>query len=240
MKREPWVLAFAMVFPTVMAWLYFVVVSPAVGMDAAPNPMLQALYGAGKVAQFVLPLVWLALVDRSRLRFARTGSSGIGVSIAFGLAVAASILVLYYGVLAGSSALSDTPARIRSKLNDFGTNTPLSFWALALVLSLVHSALEEYYWRWFVFGRLRHWLPVGAAVVLSGIAFMGHHVLVLHVYFPGRFWSIVAPFSLGIAFGGMAWAAIYQATGSLVGPWLSHVLVDLAIMTVGYQLVFGL
>jgi membrane protease YdiL (CAAX protease family) len=109
---------------------------------------------------------------------------------------------------------------------------------MAAFIAVAHAALEEYYWRWFVFGRLRRHLAVGAAAVLSGLAFMGHHVLVLAVYFPGRFWGAAVPLSLAIAVGGVVWAWLYHRSGSLLGPWLSHVLVDAAIMLIGYDLMF--
>ena len=60
--------------------------------------------------------------------------------------------------------------------------------------------------------------------------------IVLGVFFPGRFWTAAAPLSLCVAVGGAAWAAVYQRSGSLLGPWLSHLIVDAAIMAVGYDL----
>ena len=42
----------------------------------------------------------------------------------------------------------------------------------------------------------------------------------------------------GVATGGAVWAWLYERTGSLWAAWLSHLLVDTAIMAVGYDLVF--
>jgi membrane protease YdiL (CAAX protease family) len=42
--------------------------------------------------------------------------------------------------------------------------------------------------------------------------------------------------SLGVAVGGAVWARLYDRSGSLLGPWLSHLLVDAAIFFVGYEL----
>jgi membrane protease YdiL (CAAX protease family) len=68
---------------------------------------------------------------------------------------------------------------------------------------------------------------------------MGHHVVILGGFFPGHFWEIVLPFSLAIAVGGVVWAWMYERSGSLLGPWLSHLIVDVALMAVGYRLAFG-
>jgi membrane protease YdiL (CAAX protease family) len=67
---------------------------------------------------------------------------------------------------------------------------------------------------------------------------MAHHVVVLAVYFPGRFFTAALPLSLGIAIGGMFWCWLYERTGSIIATWVSHFLIDGAIMIVGYDLAF--
>ena len=64
---------------------------------------------------------------------------------------------------------------------------------------------------------------------------MAHHVLVLATFFG---WSSPATyvFSLAIAIGGAYWAWLYARSGSLYGPWLSHLLVDAGIFLIGYDL----
>lgn len=238
MKGEPLVLAIAMVLPTVTAWVYFIVLSPTVAAESQPNPYLQTAYACSKVIQFGLPVAWMWFAERSALRFRKPDRQGIRIGVAFGLAAAAFALGLYYGVLRDLPLFRDTPARLRSKVAEFGLSTPAGYVALAAFIAVAHAALEEYYWRWFVFGRLRRFVPFGVAAVVAGLAFMGHHVLVLGVYFPGWFWSAVVPFSLAIAVGGMFWAWLYNRTGSLAGPWVSHVLVDCAVMAIGYDLLF--
>ena len=107
---------------------------------------------------------------------------------------------------------------------------------LAGFIVLTHSLLEEYYWRWFVFGRLRKFLSFGRAAAASGLAFMAHHVVILGVYLPGHFWSGVVPFSLAIAVGGAVWAWLYQRADSVYPPWLSHAIVDGALFVIGWDL----
>jgi CAAX protease family protein len=236
-KREPLVLAFALVFPSIMAWLYFIVASPAKS-DGAHNPAMQALYAAGKVIQFGLPVVWCGLIDRSAFRVGPLRTDGIRLGVIFGLGVAAFAFALYFGFLRHSALLQDVPVLIRSKLGDLGAATPIRFALLGAFLSVINSFLEEYYWRWFVFGRLKKYMPLAAAIVISSLGFMGHHVIVLGVYFPGRLWAAVVPFSLAIAVGGAVWAWVYYKTGSLIGPWISHLIVDVAVMAIGYDLAF--
>jgi membrane protease YdiL (CAAX protease family) len=231
-----------MIFPTIMALLYFVALA---GEPSKPRPdanlAVVIAYGAGKAIQFAFPLVFVLLYERQRLRLTRPTLGGLGFGLGFGLIVAAVILLLYHFRLHQDLVKAGAPAKIEAKLVQFGLNSPAGFILLAVFLSLFHSLFEEYYWRWFVFGRLQRCVPVGAALIFSGLAFMAHHVIVLTQFFhgPHHFYSKVIPFSLGIAVGGMIWSWLYYRTGSLYAPWLSHLLIDAAVMVVGYDLVFG-
>jgi membrane protease YdiL (CAAX protease family) len=49
---------------------------------------------------------------------------------------------------------------------------------------------------------------------------------------------MAVPMSLCVALGGVFWAWLYHRSGSLLGPWLSHALVDLAVMAIGYAMLW--
>lgn len=238
MKREPWVLAFAIVLPSIMAWIYFVAASPAGATAEEPSAFVRVFYALGKVVQIGLPIAWVWLTSRGELRFTRPASRGVGTGIAFGLAVGAFAFSVYWVLQSNTTVFHGVPVRIREKLNEFGVAAPMRYVALAGFLSIINSAMEEYYWRWFVFARLKKHASLATAVTVSSLGFMAHHVIVLNVYFPGHFWTAVVPFSLAIAFGGAVWAWLYHQTGSLIGPWISHFLVDVAVMAIGYDLAF--
>jgi uncharacterized protein len=59
------------------------------------------------------------------------------------------------------------------------------------------------------------------------------------VFFPGarQFFTLALPLSLGVAIGGGVWCWLYAKTGSLYAAWISHLLIDAAIMWIGYDLV---
>jgi membrane protease YdiL (CAAX protease family) len=227
------VLIFAMAFPTLVAWLYFVALAEGGG---GTNWVQQVVYSAGKVVQFSLPLVFLWFAERRLPRLRRPGQTGLVYGLGFGLLVAGLMLGAYYAALRHSPMLAQTPQRLRQRLSEFGITTLPAYLALSTFIVLLHSLLEEYYWRWFVFGWLRKLLPVTIAAVLASLAFMSHHVVILYVYMPGRFWNGVVPFSLGIAVGGMFWCWLYQRTDSLYAAWLSHLLIDAAIFAIGWDL----
>jgi membrane protease YdiL (CAAX protease family) len=229
-------LVFAMAFPTVAAWSYFLALAAGGG---AVNPSQQFAYILGKVVQFTFPALLVAMGLVARPRLAAPNRKGMALGLGFGLLVAAAMLGVYYGALRHSPMLAQTPGRLREKLEQVGMATPGRYVVLAGFIVLAHSLLEEYYWRWFVFGQLRRLLPFAPAALLSSLAFMAHHVVVLYVYLPSRFLTAVLPFSLGIAVGGAVWAWLYERSGTLYPSWASHLIVDSAIFVLGWDLLLG-
>jgi uncharacterized protein len=225
-------LGFAMLFPTLTAWGYFV----ALSRGGQPSAAQQAGFAAGKVLQFAFPLVFLLLCERRLPRWRRPSAAGLALGLGFGAAVLAGMLALYYGGLRSSALLAQTPARVRAKLAEVGVTSPAGFLLLAAGYVVVHSFLEEYYWRWFVFGRLRTLLPLAPALALSSVAFASHHVIVLGVYLPGKVLTGVLPLALAVALGGGVWAWLYERGGSLAAPWVSHALADAGIFLIGWDL----
>lgn len=224
----------AMVYPTVGAWVYFVLLHDS---EWARN-----LYLGSKLVQFALPLVWVAIVGvgRPRLGLSRPRASGLWAGITSGILISLGIIALYQLILAGTPAAGQAAERIADTLKVFGVGTPLSYAFLALALALVHSLLEEYYWRWFVYQRTAAWLPTVPAVLLASVSFASHHLIVLNRYAPDdSFWTLVVPGTAAVGVGGILWCWLYDRYGSLLSPWVSHIVVDLALMVIGYLLVWG-
>jgi membrane protease YdiL (CAAX protease family) len=223
-----------MMLPSALAYWYFVALASNDGGRA--NPALQLAYPAAKFVQFCLPLVCMFFAGTATTKLTTTQPGGLRMGMAFGCAVAT--LIIATAQILRDSVLVDVPSRVAHKVAEFGTATPLRYLGLAAFLSLVHSLFEEYYWRWFVHARLRQWLAFAPAATLSSVAFATHHIFVLDFYLPGQFWTAAAPFTLAIAVGGAVWAWLYERSGSLIGPWISHMVVDAAIMAVGYKMLF--
>ena len=230
--RDCLALIFASFFPLAMTFIYFVVLHDP--QDKA-NPLFMTAFTSGKIVQFLFPLAYVWWFEREQIRLAWPTRNGIALGAGFGLAVAASMFLLFYLVVRHIPAVAeDSPRMIYERLVQFQARTPARFLLLAIYICIPHSLWEEYYWRWFVFGWMRRYMPVSAAIALSSIAFMLHHVVILVVYFPGNTWTLAVPFSLGVAIGGAVWAWLYERTGSLYAPWLSHALIDAAIMAIGF------
>ncbi len=232
-RRGLWwtILAAAMTLPTVASLAYFVWLEGTAWV--AP------VYLGAKALQFAGPVAALGL-----LLAAAFGPSRPGRSIALGLGTGitgAGFTWLAYAVLFRGGEMATTAAgAITVKLADFHLDTLERYIVAALLISFVHSWLEEVYWRAFVYGRLRRLMSAGWSHLVAAIGFAAHHVVVIGVYLGDASVLLLTLMSLPVLLGGVLWSLLYRTTGNrLLAPWLSHVCLDLAIMAVGYDLIFA-
>jgi membrane protease YdiL (CAAX protease family) len=224
------IVCIALVLPTAITWFYFIVLAKA------PAAVQQTAYGAVKTIQFALPLAWVWLAQRQRPRWPRFSSGGLMLGAAFGVLVGAAMAALYFSVLKPRGLFEQPAMEVQQKIKSFGLDSPAKYLLFAVFVAAIHSLLEEYYWRWFVFRQLSRGTTLPLAIGISSVAFALHHVLVLQVYFTWQS-PLTWLFSAGVAVGGAVWAWLYHRSGSLYAPWLSHAVVDAAIFAVGYDLI---
>jgi hypothetical protein len=232
LRTNLWAIGFAMIFPTIVTLLYFVVLANQLGW------LQVTAAGVGKAIQFAFPAVWVFVVLRKKFKWTRVTPDGVGLGVGFGLLIGGAMVALTMLWLEPIGFFDGPGAKIRHKIEGFQISSPAAFIALGVFYALCHSILEEYYWRWFVFKRLRPYTTLNRAIVVSSLGFMAHHVIVLATYF-GWASPVTYVFSLAVAIGGAVWAWIYDRSDSLYGPWVSHMLIDAAIFVIGYNLAFG-
>jgi len=221
-------LAPAMVLPTIAAMGYF--------WWFADRAFAAPLYGFTKIFTVVWPAIawrwvlgqpWprLRRPDRRTLRHA-------GWGLLTGTALSLLILGVSFTPLWTIAQQAAPAIRQRATQLNF-----LDYYILfALFLSIMHAAIEEVYWRGFLCSALEGVLPGGWVIILASLAFTSHHVVVLCQYFPYA-WAVVL--SMAVFAGGVVWCLMYRSQRALIGPWVSHMLVDLAVMALGYKLLFG-
>jgi membrane protease YdiL (CAAX protease family) len=212
----------ALVLPTVAALFYFVL--------AAGHWSAALIYGGTKVAMIFGPLIcaWRwgrpATVIRTS-SWTRISAEGL----LLGLLMGGFILAAALGPLAWLFALA--MPQISEKINEFKLSTPAAFISAAVVISLLHSAFEEWYWRWFAVGALHQRMRPAFAHVIGGLAFAGHHIVVVSVY-AGPFAGLLLGLVVGVA--GLTWSLLHHRHGSLLGAWIAHACCDIAIMYLGW------
>jgi len=122
------------------------------------------------------------------------------------------------------------------KARGLGFATKGRFLMVAAFITIFHSAMEEYYWRWFVYGHLRQMVGHWPGHLVAALAFTGHHLVLTSVLFP-------LPVALFLSFiaglGGLMWTLMYEWQGTVLGCWISHLVVDAFLMIVGYRLIMG-
>ena len=185
----------------------------------------QALYVATKLFTFILPL---AFVRWEKPR--RPSSKGLALGGVLGLLISGSLFALLASPF-GETVRAAAPA-ISAKVAELGIAE--HFIVFAIVISIFHTLLEEFYWRGFVFTGLSKVTTRAKAHALAGIGFSLHHIAILDQFLPlvHALWLATA-----VGIGGIIWSLLYAREDSLFAPWLSHIIVDVALMVVGYQLI---
>ena len=224
----PWpTLLPALVLPFIGTYLYFITLA---GQPAAP-----VVYGALKLVMVLYPLVVTWRWGRPQpLATPGTRRTALLTGLGAGLLMAGGLAAMAYGPLAGLRAVA--APHIAAKIAEFHCTGLGPYLALSLGLSLAHSAFEEYYWRWFAFGRLRERVALPAAHALAGVGFALHHIVVAAVYV-GWGWGLVLGAVVGAA--GVCWSLLYQRSGRLIGAWIAHACCDAVLMLIGWQALGG-
>jgi membrane protease YdiL (CAAX protease family) len=176
----------------------------------------------------LLPLLY-SRYDRSvRLReLLRFDKRGTAVALLLGLGVYAVILGGYF--------------LLRSVFDFSGVATALSenagvnrnnFIFVALYISLINSALEEFFFRGFLFRSLR---ASGAlpAYLFSSVAFALYHIAMMIGWFSLPLSALII---FGLVVGGIIFNALNERFHTLYVSWAVHMFANFAINTIGFIL----
>ena len=211
-----------MILPSFFSFCYF---GFFVGQSSA-----QILYSVSRVLLVLLPIIWILLVDKDKFPFVRFKKDGLFAGVLSGLIIGASLIALYF--LFFKNILDFTMLKYKAtQLGFSGTN----FIFIAIFITIINSSIEEYYWRWFAFTKMRNVVSRRKAILISSIGFSFHHLIVLITYF-GLVFGIL--FSFGVFLGGVIWVYFYDKYDSIMPCIISHLMIDAAVMIIGYDIIF--
>ena len=161
--------------------------------------------------------------------------AALPLGAATGLLVGGAIIVAYRLTPVGDYARASADD-VAGRVMKIGITGPGRYVMVSVLLAGLHSLVEEFFWRWYVFGRLHRTVPHSLAYLLANLGFAGHHYVVLSCYF-----SAIGTFAFGtsVGLGGVLWCWLYRRQRTLAGCWFSHALVDAVIFCIGYRLVFA-
>ncbi|MEX2579016.1 MAG: CPBP family intramembrane glutamic endopeptidase [Verrucomicrobiales bacterium] len=215
----------ALILPLTASFFYFVFFPG--------TPLGNGLYTGSKVFLLLWPLVAVGFILREPIANpypVKRHLKSVAPGVLFALVIVGGLMLLIKATPL-SVLIDENGPRIAERIEDLGVGD--YFLLFALFISFAHAALEEFYWRWFVFGQLRRLLPgIGSAHFLAAVGFAAHHVVVLSQFFPLG-WALGLGVCVGI--GGAFWSIVYHRYGSLLGAWTSHMIIDLGLMWVGWE-----
>ena len=224
-RLRSWLVFPALVVPLAASFFYFVLF-PGTAFG-------NSFYTGVKFFLLLWPIVVVGFLLREKIAnpySERQHRKSILPGTLFGL-LTVGVLVFLLKATPLAALIADNGSNIAQRISDLGVAD--HFLYFAIFISFAHAALEEFYWRWFAFGQLRILLPkVWMAHLLAALGFASHHVVILSQFFP-----IGWAFFLGacVALGGAVWSLLYHKYGSLLGAWTSHMIVDLGLMWVGWE-----
>jgi len=224
-KRNRALLALALLAPV-----------PSLGTAAAmiifPGPVGQTIFMAAKIWLLAFPALWYLAVEHGKPSWSPPRQGGLGAGLLTGLVTGAVIglAAFVFGVFEMDMSL------LTGEAEEMGLTTPRAFLLGALGWIFVNSAMEEYVYRWFIFSQCERLMPRYAAVLASAAVFTTHHVIALSTYLNP---TLTAFASVGVFGGGVLWAALYSRYRSIWPGWISHIIADIAIFAVGWEILFG-
>lgn len=100
---------------------------------------------------------------------------------------------------------------------------------LIIVLLVINPILEEVYWRGYLYEKLKLRGNPTLAILLTSCFYTSYHFLSIIPMFK---WPLNIAAVIPVFIAGIFWGYIRGKTGSIIGPIISHVLGDLAIICV--------
>jgi len=209
---------------------------PSVGvlmaLSYANGPIGSALWGFAKIWVLAFPLLWFVYIDRQKVAIPKIEKKDWLIGLTVGALMFASILISYYVFARGN--FDSMP--MRDLLFEAGLNNPLHYLLMATYWSFANSLVEEYVFRWFIYLKAEPLLGRSGAVICSALIFTAHHSVALSFYVP---WQLNLLASLGVFFAAIIWSAMYAKLRNIWAGYISHVMADIAIFSLGYFLLFG-
>ncbi len=208
----------------------------AIALHGAPGAAGSLLWAFAKLWFLLGPALWFLLKERQPLSWSPLAAgqrfAGISAGLATGFVMAAGIVAAY--LLFGKNQFD--PAPMRELLSTAGLTSPERYLLMAAYWTLFNSVVEEYAFRWFLYRQSERQVAPFGAVLLAAFLFTVHHSIALSAYVP---WHLNALASLGVFAAGVIWSTLYARFRSIWPGYVSHLLADVAVFAVGYDILFA-
>lgn len=218
------------------AWLALLTVAPVptlgvvLALHLPDKGMAAFAWSICKAWLWMAPLVWMKIEGES-WSWSPVRQGGIQTAIWTGFIMALIVAASYLWL--GRWQLDKS--QLRDMLSPFGLLQSDKYLAAAAYWTLCNSLAEEIIFRWFLYRQCSRLLPGPYPLIASAVLFTVHHTLALSVYLPP--WQNLLA-STAVFLAALTWTWLYQRYRSIWVPYLSHLIADVAIFSIGWLTVF--
>ncbi len=187
----------------------------------------QTAYVLSKVLFVSLPIFYWLLTRKSPIE--HQGSLRT-FAIFSGLALCAAIFFLAQVFL---EFIRPEAENIYRTLSVLGLTENFLLYSVGIIV--LNSLVEEFFWRYSIYGGLKSYFSMPVAAIVSSVGFAGSHML----YFIGLFDSLaIIVFLTVVSFiFGCYWVWLYERTRSVPHVWINHMLVNLPLFYTEYLII---
>ena len=219
------------------AWLALLTVAPApslgvvLALHLSDKGAAVFAWSASKAWLWLAPLVWMR-IEKEPWSWSPIRRGGLRAAVWTGICMSLAVITSYLWL--GLSPLHQQ--HLRGMLGSFGLLQSDKYILAAVYWSLCNSLAEEIVFRWFLYRQCSRLLPHPYASMASAALFTVHHTLALNAYLPP--WQNLLA-SSGVFLAALIWTWLYRRYHSIWIPYLSHIIADAAIFSVGWHVVFS-
>ncbi|MCK4643999.1 CPBP family intramembrane metalloprotease [bacterium] len=136
-----------------------------------------------------------------------------------------AVIFIFFRIFGSSVLDMEGILELTSKLGVTDSN----LFVFLLFMTIANATVEEFFWRGYVLGGLRHFIGARRALLFSSVLFTLHHIATTSILFAS---ASAVLFSASIFLSGIFFGHMRLHYRSIYAPVISHFLADIGIMVV--------
>lgn len=178
---------------------------------------------------FLFPIFYRVYTEKKSIKGAVSEHFSIKIfkqKILYSLFIGIGLFLVYFGAFLLFRHFLDFE-EIKMQLGGIINLGNLVF--IGLYIVIMNSLLEEFFWRGFIFDKLRSNRIF--AYIVTGVAFSFHHVIFYYNWFNVPLFIVV---TLGLILYAMFMNYIFEKFRDLFSCWIIHAFADVAQITIAF------
>ena len=182
---------------------------------------------------FIVPFAFAYFVEKKSAKVSLFENFSFSVSL---LGIGGFFLVVYLGTYFLLNSIIDIGAIAANLTETIAVNAG-NVLILVLYMVFINSLLEEYFWRGFIYKRLRDtdYFSYPVLMLVTGVAFSFHHIMFFYDWFT---WPLFLLATVGLTGFSIIVNYLFEKTKDMYSCWFVHACADVAQALIGLM-VFG-